>query len=305
MTEPTEIKPEWKQLELLVADIQKQLAPGAKVTHNANLYGHDSEADRQIDVLVEQSIGQFTMTIIIDCKDYRHPVDVKGVESFISMVRDVRAHQGCLVSPSGFTRSAKKRAKRDNIVLYSLVDTADHKWQTKGVALPVLCEFRSAAIAFGISSSFPAPFRLPNDFFNENLVYDEHGNELGTCVDSALRRWNEGGFPCEVGTHGNLPIFQVPSHVDNGYGLQIPVELTVSLIVTGRRYFGYLPLKEIRGLRDEHTGAVHTNAFTTGMLNAVEVENQWTKLAEGVEPPKPVAIRIMGLDCWEIKGQPV
>lgn len=73
----TEEVPLWKQLEQLIADIQKQLAPGAKITHNAKVKGHKSGIDRQIDVLVEQSIGQFNMTIAIDCKDHGNPLDVK------------------------------------------------------------------------------------------------------------------------------------------------------------------------------------------------------------------------------------
>lgn len=123
--------PEWKQLEILVADIQRQLAPGAKVTHNVQLQGQDSEAMRQVDVLVEQTVGQFHVVIVIDCKDYGHPVDVKGVEEFLGLVRDVRAHQGCMVSAKGFSRSAKKVARHANIAIYSPVDTAPHQWQTR------------------------------------------------------------------------------------------------------------------------------------------------------------------------------
>ena len=295
--------PEWQQLELLIADIQKQLAPGARVTHNAILPGYDSETDRQIDVLVEQSIGQFSMKIVFDCKDYARPIDVKGVEAFIAMVQDVRAHQGCLVSAKGFTQSAKKRAKRAGIALYRPIDTAQHKWQTK-VALPVLCEYRSAAIAFKISTTANAPFSLANDFLSAAIVRDEQGNGLGTCAATALGRWNDGEYPYEIGTHDDLPIFPVATYVDNGEGLQILVELTASLIIKGRRYFGYLPLKQIRGLRDEQTGAVTTNAFRTGVLDSVVVENQWQRLKDDEDPPKPVAMSILGLDCWEIEGQP-
>ncbi len=295
--------PEWLQLETLIAEIQKQLAPGANVTHNAMLPGYDSETTRQIDVLVEQSVGQFSMFIVIDCKDYKVPVNVKGVEEFIGLVKDVRAHQGCLVSAKGFTPSAKKVARRANIALYSPVDTAPHKWQTRGLALPVLCEFRSAAIAFGIRVSAPVPFRMSQDFMQSLVVCDEHGNKLGTCLDTALDRWNSGEFPVEEGTHDELAIFSVVPYVDNGYGTQIAVELYATLIIKGRRYFGYLPLQDIRGLRDEHTGAVHTNAFKTGVLDPVVVENQWQRLKDGEVPPKPVAITIMGLDCWEIDGR--
>lgn len=92
-------------------------------------------------------------------------------------------------------------------------------------------------------------------------------------------------------------------YVDNGYGTQTPVKLYASLIVTGRRYFGMLPIQEMRGLRDEHTGAVVTNAFKTTVLSPDEVERQWKKLKDGEALPRQVAIQIMGLDCWEIEGQ--
>src|SRR4051812_11704960 len=83
--------PEWKQLELLVAAIHRQLAPDATVTHNAKLPGLLSETTRQVDVLVEQKIGQYSMRIAIDCKDYGVPVDVKGVEEFDGLVKDIGA----------------------------------------------------------------------------------------------------------------------------------------------------------------------------------------------------------------------
>ncbi len=301
----TDERPEWKQLEVLIAEIQRDLAPGAKVTHNATLPGYDSETDRQIDVLVEQQIGQFPMRIIFDCKDYARPVDVKGVESFIGMIKDVRAHQGCLVSAKGFTASAKKVAKRAGIALYSPVDTAPHKWQTQRLSLPVLCEFRSASMAFGVRYSEPLPMRLPNAFFSDLMVCDVEGRELGTSLDVAMARWNNGEFPVDIGNHNDVPIFTVQPYIDNGYGTQVPVELYVLLIVTGQRYFGMLPIQEIRGLRDEHTGAVVTNAFKTAVLSPEEVESGWKRLNAGEAPPCHVAIEIMGLDCWEIEGQRV
>ena len=125
-------------------------------------------------------------------------------------------------------------------------------------SLPVLCEFRSASFSFGISSSAPYPMRLKEDFFSSLNVFDMHCNELGTCVEIALERWNKGEFPTEIGIHENVPIFPVtPVLVDNGYGQNIEVELTVSLAIKGRKYFGYLPLKEMRGLRDEQTGVAN------------------------------------------------
>ncbi len=43
------------------------------------LEGRLSGRKRQIDVLVQEQVGQYNIQIIIDCKDYNKPVDVKGV----------------------------------------------------------------------------------------------------------------------------------------------------------------------------------------------------------------------------------
>src|SRR5271170_2068566 len=76
----------FKELELLVAKIQKQLAPGADVLHNVHLDGRDSGVKRQIDVLVQEKIGQYEIKIIIDCKDYNKPADVNDVGAFQHLV---------------------------------------------------------------------------------------------------------------------------------------------------------------------------------------------------------------------------
>lgn len=83
--------------------------PDATVEHNVKLPGRHSKRDPQIDVLVRQQIGQHQMIIVLGCKDYAEPVDVKGVEEFhgLSMTS---AHKGALVSPKGFTKAAKERA---------------------------------------------------------------------------------------------------------------------------------------------------------------------------------------------------
>ena len=138
---------EYKELEKLVARIQQQLAPTSEVIHNTKLMGRHTRRMRQIDVLVKHKVAQFDINIIIDCKDYKHPVDVKGVEEFYGLFDDVGAQKGVLVCPKGFTDTAKIRAEGLQIDLYSPVDTDPHKWQVK-VAIPALCDFRSAAIYF-------------------------------------------------------------------------------------------------------------------------------------------------------------
>ena len=291
---------DWQQLVVLVAQIQKELAPGAVVEHNVKLKGHVTGEMRQVDVLVKQKIGQYEMLVALDCKDYKTPVDVKSVEEFHGLLTDVGAHKGALVCPKGFTRTAKKRARSYHIDLYSPVDTDPHKWQVKPT-LPMLCDFRSAAIAFGIRVSAPVPFMLSNGFFEDTPVFDNSGQSHGTSLETALTRWNNGEYPSGPGEHDDVPLFaSQETLVDNGYGQRIPVTLYISLLVKQRLYFGYLPIEKIRGLKDEHTGFIVTNAFTTGNLNAEEVEKHWIKLKPGEEPPVRPVMKVVGLDCYEI-----
>ena len=100
-----------REFEQLVARIQQQLAPDADVLHDVRLEGRATKRKRQVDVLVTQQVGQYEIRIVIECKDYARPVDVKGVEAFYGLLGDVGGQKGVLVCPSGFTQTAKARAE--------------------------------------------------------------------------------------------------------------------------------------------------------------------------------------------------
>lgn len=291
--------PDWKELEYLVVMIQEQLSPDASVQHNVMLDGIDSETKRQIDILVEQNIGQYTMRIVIDCKDYSKPVDVKGVEEFQGLVQDVRAHKGALVCPAGFSKSALKRAKKLQIDLYRPVSTGKHKWQAK-VTAPILCDFRSSYMSFGISCSAPKPLTIPQDFYNLPVL-DEEGNDLGTSLKTAQAKWDEGLFPSDPGEHERVSIFgDTKVLIDNGHNDTVEVELTVGLFVKQNLYIGHLPIEDINGLKDEHSGYIVTNAFTLGGLNPEEVERTWKQVEDINSLEFEPIFRVVGYDCYGI-----
>jgi hypothetical protein len=87
-TQTTKEEADYKKLEKLVAKSQQDLAPNSKVTHNVKLKGK-SGAQRQIDVLVEDKVGQYDVRIVLDCKDYNQPVDIKDVEECAGLFEDV------------------------------------------------------------------------------------------------------------------------------------------------------------------------------------------------------------------------
>jgi hypothetical protein len=289
----------YKDLELLVTKIQKQLAPNAQVTHNVKLPGRHTGIDRQIDVLVHQQVGQYPINVIIDCKDHQAPVDVKGVEEFNGLLDDVGAQKGVLVSPAGFTSTAKTRAEKLQIDLYSPVDTDPHKWQVKAT-IPVVCDFRSAGISFRVGVSAPYPFAMPDNFF-EQMVFDEEDRELGSMIDAAAAKWNDGKWPITPGTHSDMKIFDADeTRMDNGYdgGIRCSVDLSASIFVESRLYFGQFDVTSISGFADHIRGGVITNAFTVGMLDPNEVMEKWQKIERVEDAPQRPVLSVRGLVAW-------
>ena len=285
-----------RNLELLVQRIQQQLAPTAEVLHDVHLPGRQSKTDRQIDVLVRQKIGQYEMLIVLDCKDHSRPIDVNGVGEFLALINDVGAHKGALICPRGFSAAAKDMARAHGIDLYSPVDTEPHKWRMR-VTVPVVCDFRSAGIGFGISTIAPKPFRMPMEFYKSMMIH-EVGSEkqLGIPMPVALDRWNRGGFTSEPGQHDYIPLFNEKTVLmDNGYGELIPVDLTVSIWVKQEFFFGNLPIKHLSGFKDELSGAVITNAFTTGIFDPNDVYDNWQPLASLSEAPQTPLMTLTGL----------
>ncbi|MBA1437368.1 MAG: restriction endonuclease [Epsilonproteobacteria bacterium] len=101
--------PQWKQYEWLITKIfhDNNSSLSVKVLHDTNLIGEYSEISRQIDVLIEEN----NTKTMIECKHYSKPVNIKELESFLSMFTDVQAKFGIFISSSGFTKSVYKRIR--------------------------------------------------------------------------------------------------------------------------------------------------------------------------------------------------
>lgn len=111
-------KIEWQKYEELVYLECIRIFDKASVNYNVKLKGKYSLRKRQIDILVsEANIDGSTFTIAIDTKHYKNKIDVKCVESFIGMLRDLDVNLGIIISDIGFTKSAINRVinSTDNI----------------------------------------------------------------------------------------------------------------------------------------------------------------------------------------------
>jgi tetratricopeptide (TPR) repeat protein len=100
----------WKEYEEEIFENFKSAYPNTKISYNQKIVGRYSKTERQIDVLIEGRIAGKKIRLVIDGKYYSKNVDVKAVDSFISMVEDIDAAQGILITSKGYSNAAINRA---------------------------------------------------------------------------------------------------------------------------------------------------------------------------------------------------
>ncbi len=107
-----EAEPDWKIYEKAIAHIEESY-DNCKVTQNHKVTGRRSDLDRQVDVWLEAEIGDnHVVTVAIECRRYSdRPVSIKDIDAFYGFLDDVGANKGVMISHSGYTDGARKRAE--------------------------------------------------------------------------------------------------------------------------------------------------------------------------------------------------
>ena len=109
--------------------------------------------------------------------------------------------RACWFVPAASLRQQRSGPAGLQIDLDSPFDTEPHQWQVTAT-IPAICDFRSAAMAFGLSMSAPLPFTLSRKFYEERVAFDQDNNRLGTPLEVATCRRNTGDLPRDVGESG-------------------------------------------------------------------------------------------------------
>src|SRR5258707_968864 len=104
---------DWRIYDRFVARLQAdEVAQDMTVVANARLKGAISGVKRQIDVLLDFRFDDdLSRRVIVDAKRRKRPINVKQVEEFEGMMRDVRATRGIIVCPNGYSQAAHRRAQ--------------------------------------------------------------------------------------------------------------------------------------------------------------------------------------------------
>ena len=256
----------WKEFEQLVYQLQQQFSGDAEVVHDTTLPGQDSKTNRQIDILVKRTVGQYPMVIVMECKDYKRAVDVKEVEAFATKLKDIKAHKGALVSGKGFSRAALETAKRHGIDMFRFVDTQSTNWKAYA-SIPASVEqilFQAMQFRFSGFTQIPIVFINPP---HEASIFSSEKSPLGVLKDLMIKKWIDNEIPRTAGNH-------IVEIVKDGYvgapESLCPVTIHGVAHIERKVFQGPLPV-DLVGLKDEHGGGVLTRSFTTEMLNMAQL----------------------------------
>ena len=142
----------WRRYQHDVADFYRSLGFRAQV--DVRGYG-GARGSHDIDVLVQSTSGGMISTWIIECKHWARPVSKEHVLALQSIVADVGAERGLLVSESGFRAGTYRVASGSNVALTSLSDLRENTQEERAAAALTVASGQIATVSRRVSALWP------------------------------------------------------------------------------------------------------------------------------------------------------
>lgn len=113
--------PKWLVYQKAVAQLKESFGD-CEVLHDHRVMGRRSGIERQVDIWLSATVGgKHVVTVAVECKCFEaSPVQIKEVDAFYGFLDDVGANKGVLISNTGFTDGAKRRADSSMLELQTL-----------------------------------------------------------------------------------------------------------------------------------------------------------------------------------------
>lgn len=269
-------KPAWKRFEELVAEIQRKLAPRARVTTDVRRKGRNSGIERQIDVLLEGKLGQFDITIVIECKDYKEPVGLEKMEAFITKVKDLEATKGAMIASKGFTAPAIAMASSAGIETYGVLD-AENPPAAKFLSIPAA--IRDLSISqFSIGFKWSPVDAIPLQDPQQIKVFRADGSLIDCTLNLLIDRWEKAKIPMTPGSFEHQ-VFSDGEAWIKGVHRLCKATLFANYSVLQEIRFGRVPIQEWQGFFDYQRQTSATAGFTTGVIDMHAIGTEWQKVS--------------------------
>ena len=97
-----------RELELLIERVEKAVLPeGATIQSPWIIKDRITNQPREVDILIEYTIGTTPIRIIIECRDRTSTQDTQWIEQIQPKVGDLKANKVIAVSSSAFTEAVR------------------------------------------------------------------------------------------------------------------------------------------------------------------------------------------------------
>lgn len=211
---------------------------------------------------------------MIDCKDYKDPVDVKDVEAFIAMIDDLGVTKGAIVSASGFSQAAIQRAKDALIYTYELLATGDHPW-AKLLAIPAVirdvkidnCSFHFEMTGAGVA--------IPIQDWRFLKLYRANGQFIDNALNLFIDQWNKRLIDAAPGTHLRQRFSDIETFAVSADNELFKLDVYANYTVSQELRIGQIPLKDARGFFNPQSGQTVTRSFTTETFDVSTIGENW------------------------------
>jgi hypothetical protein len=273
--------------------ILAELQPLAEVKRNDFIDGHLSGTKRQIDVSIRWSSGADKYLTIVQAKDTGRRADIKVVDEFLSVIRDVGATGGILICRSGFTKTAHDYARNCGVALLNLHDAQSTNWSLQ-LTVPIIWMELTPKIEIIQAIYLEAGDSVPtDDLLGLPLTTDDGTTRLNP-VSTFEGHWNGPNAQRSVGVeHDLIPDKPVKVMVRDASGARQlrPVQnFRISYTVEQQVWLGQFQPADCRGLVDY----LDQKAFTVSYLPISEIPAQRDESWQQIDDPAAVAVNIRG-----------
>jgi len=120
------------EFQQLVFRIYQALSTGhATARESVLLKEKNSDAEREIDVLMTSAIAGHEVKIAVECRDHANVQDITWVDSLIGKYANLDVHKVIAVSHTSFSATAYQKARQHNIELLTFKEAEQTDWQSK------------------------------------------------------------------------------------------------------------------------------------------------------------------------------
>lgn len=291
----------WQEFEKLAAKILEELSPHAQVKWDDRIYGHETQTLRQIDVSIRANLDGHDVLTIVQAKDWRTSADIKTIDEFASVIRDVKAQKGILVCRSGFTKNAKVYAQNLGIELTTIHDAQSRNWNLE-IKLPILWIEESPLAHFSMQFSLEKDTTFPTDERRFFILSQDAGQTVFDIWSELENLWNERKIPTAPGTVHSLD-FPMPLYIQtldkNEISWQPLESFKMNYAVNRQCQLGFFKPEECRGLWNYLENIFTVSHLPLGQLPE-RPETGWIPIEDGDKLAITTNASLVVCEGWKI-----